>query len=422
MMMSLPNNKIINSLLGLLISLFALLMIECILRGGSAFYYDFRKIFIDIPDERPIYSPQLGWEERKPRFRNVEVDASERHSDAKGSISEDTSQIADYIKQKVVFLGDSNTYGYKIAEESTFVAITQKLLPDITAINLGVHGYTSYQGYQMLVLRGMAFHPDIIVVSFNFNDRRYVIDKKQIDSAERFQEIYERSKSNKIEALNNLYIYRLMKNLFIKAGIIATGTYTQSGSTPIKMDSLIARVSPDDYRKNLVNIVKLARSRGIDVILMILNDNPTETEYLVKGVNLLNKSQYDQAIEYLTVSVKKRNVFSELGRIYLEKAYRKKGMIDNADELLNLEKPWISLHGGIPIYFDMQYNKIMREVAREYNVELVDAGSELARHPSTYIDFCHFDENGHQKIAVLLSESINKILRKRRYLPRRAIP
>jgi len=213
-----------------------------------------------------------------------------------------------------------------------------------------------------------------------------------------------------------------VKNLFIKSSIIKTGPYTQSGSTPIKMDNLIARVSPDDYRKNMVNIVKLARSRGIDVILMILNDNPTETEYLVKGVDLLNKSQYDQGIEYLTVSVKKRNVFSELGRIYLEKAYRKKGILNNAEELLNLEKPFISLHGGDPIYFDMQYNEIMRDVAREYNVELVDAGSELARHPSTYIDYCHFDENGHQKIAVLLSESIRKILRNRQYLPRRTIP
>ena len=53
----------------------------------------------------------------------------------------------------------------------------------------------------------------------------------------------------------------------------------------IKVDQLQPRVSPENYRKNLVDIVTLAKSMGIDVIFMILKDNPVETEYLMKGIS-----------------------------------------------------------------------------------------------------------------------------------------
>ena len=72
------------------------------------------------------------------------------------------------------------------------------------------------------------------------------------------------------------------------------------------------------------------------------------------------------------------------------------------------------IEGEFPILLDTQYNRIMREVAEEYNVELVDAGSVLDQHPSNFLDECHPDEGGHQIIASLLSERIQKILLKRR--------
>jgi len=65
------------------------------------------------------------------------------------------------------------------------------------------------------------------------------------------------------------------------------------------------------------------------------------------------------------------------------------------------------LHGGAPVRLDSAYNDIMREVAMEHGAELVDAAAAL--HFSDYDDFCHFNENGHRKIAELLAERLSRI-------------
>lgn len=64
--------------------------------------------------------------------------------------------------------------------------LVDEMLPEVQTINLGVVGYTFFQGLQMLKKRGIALNPDIVVASFNFNDRRYVTQASKQDSPEFF--------------------------------------------------------------------------------------------------------------------------------------------------------------------------------------------------------------------------------------------
>ena len=59
---------------------------------------------------------------------------------------------------------------------------------------------------------------------------------------------------------------------------------------------------------------------------------------------------------------------------------------------------------------DRVYNDLMRQVAAEYAVPLVDAGHLLDRDPSVYIDFAHFDARGHEMVAGLLKDVISDLL------------
>jgi lysophospholipase L1-like esterase len=77
-------------------------------------------------------------------------------------------------KFRALFLGDSNTYGYGLDADDTFVAATNRRLADTHSLNLGVSGYSSYQGYQALLHYGDQLKPDIVFVAFNYNDRRLV--------------------------------------------------------------------------------------------------------------------------------------------------------------------------------------------------------------------------------------------------------
>ncbi len=66
----------------------------------------------------------------------------------------------------------------------------------------------------------------------------------------------------------------------------------------------------------------------------------------------------------------------------------------------------------MPMHDVKMYNDIMRDVARERGLGLVEAGMMLNEFPSDYHDHCHPDANGHRRIAVILKDSILKALAK----------
>jgi lysophospholipase L1-like esterase len=405
-----------NLLLSLLAFISVLLIFEGLARIGYTILQDIRLKNI-ISKQWYIYSSELGWE-RRPNFKGT-LFRTEREFDSQGLISVDTLKKSDSRKTRVVFIGDSTTFGNRVQANSTFVEQLESLLPHINTTNLAVSGYTSYQGYKILLKYGLELNPDILVVSFNFNDRRFVLQKDDIDSDLKFQraqKVYGQQNIRKF--LKNLYLFRSMVILFKLIGLIEEDSKGDPGVKGIRLDTVYPRVSPENYKKNLVKIVELARTKNVSVIFLMLKDNPVQTELLKRGIKLLKKSQYNSAIENLKMTIQSNNVHSNLARIYLAKAYEENGLIEDSRDILILKNhfwsslPLDSLHGGHPIYLDTDYNQIMRKVAEEYSVDLVDAGRVLDENPSYYYDFCHFDANGHRKVAQLLSMCISEMLSK----------
>lgn len=165
----------------------AALLIEGALRIAYTVYSDERT------EDWAAFSPHAGWT-LKPNYRGT-IDGVERETDARGFLTIDTEQISDTIRPKVLFIGDSNTFGWGVRSSSTFVEILENLFPGIDAINLGVPGYTSYQGYQLFATQGISMHPDVVVVSFNFNDRRYVLEAEHVDGEAFFRNVYRQQSS-----------------------------------------------------------------------------------------------------------------------------------------------------------------------------------------------------------------------------------
>ena len=77
---------------------------------------------------------------------------------------------------RILFLGDSCTFGYGLLHGQTFVELTERLLRErpgggpIECINAGVPGYTLLQGARLLETHGFALRPDAIVLSFGWNE------------------------------------------------------------------------------------------------------------------------------------------------------------------------------------------------------------------------------------------------------------
>ena len=248
--------------------------------------------------------------------------------------------------------------------------------------------------------------PDLVVASFNFDDRRYVVPPDTMDSAERFEKAYRSSQSTgaKIaEFLEISYFCRALHRIITVMGLQPRPV------TEVRVDALKPRVDEDAYRRNLSYIAEETKHLGIPLLLLLLHDNPIESYHLKEGIENLTRSD-KMAIAQLTVAVEARNTCSDLARIYLAKAYQAQGNTEKAAEVVISRPPWRGLHGGYPIRLDTVYTDIMRQVASDHGVEVVDAAKVLDEHPYDYIDLCHFNVDGHRRVGELLASRIAQIL------------
>lgn len=77
---------------------------------------------------------------------------------------------------RVLFLGDSITFGFGLEDSETFAVQTGALLrarsstKRVTAINAGVGAYTTWQELDYLRREGMKLDPDVVVLGFCLND------------------------------------------------------------------------------------------------------------------------------------------------------------------------------------------------------------------------------------------------------------
>jgi lysophospholipase L1-like esterase len=283
-----------------------------------------------------------------------------------------------------------------------------------TQSNLGVSGYTSYQGRVSLGKYLPLLKPALVVASFNFNDRRYVLPPDTIDSAEKFEKVYRFSLSAGLPRIAEFLVeisafFRALRRVTTAIGLFPRPV---TEVTEVRLDALTPRVDEDAYRWNLSHIAEETKRLGIPLVFLLLKDNPVESYHLKEGIE--NLTRFDKmAIAHLTVAVKARNTFSDLARLYLAKVYQAQGNMEKAAEVVISRSPVRSLHGGAPVRVDTVYNDIMRQVASDHAVELVDAAKVLDEHPYDYIDSCHFNVDGHRRVGELLASRISQILDKR---------
>lgn len=153
---------------------------------------------------------------------------------------------------RIFALGDSNTFGWDVDAGVNWPAQLNTMLKEKGAevINAGVWGYTSYQGLARFK-ELLAFDPNLIMVSFGGNDAHQVRvpDDRYVRSHDRIDRVTRVSR--------NLRVAQLAVAGFDLVGIITAGSGT-----------LVPRVSLDDYRRNLREMIALGRAHGIQVVLL----------------------------------------------------------------------------------------------------------------------------------------------------------
>lgn len=73
-------------------------------------------------------------------------------------------------RKRVLFLGDSCTFGLGVEDDQTFPALLQNRLKNVRCVNAAVPAYSAYQGRVELEQLRPDVRPDAVVITFGYND------------------------------------------------------------------------------------------------------------------------------------------------------------------------------------------------------------------------------------------------------------
>ena len=169
----------------------------------------------------------------------------------------------------VVFMGDSCTEFGRYDQHLGSLVTKRYREADFSYVNMGVGGWSSYQGLVQMRRDIVRIQPSIVTVYFGWNDhwRSYGIADKDIG------EFYE-SYPPLLLALSRARVVQL-----IKKGLFAL-RLTDDGNT----SEMPERVSLADFESNLTSIVQIARHNGIKPVLITAptsHERGREPAYLV---------------------------------------------------------------------------------------------------------------------------------------------
>ena len=187
-----------------------------------------------------------------PRCVGTMADAPVRTN----SLGQRGDEIADDGSRRILTIGDSCTWGYRVKEEESYPAVLQRLLDEgagksrYRVINAGVPGFTSHHGLLYLRERGLLLHPALVVIGYEWNDGMPMGDvESRLERVLRFHRLlviddWLRGRS----AFYRLAAYRVGRRAL----------------------SLTAepQVPTSRYRDNIATMVRLARDHGAEAVLI----------------------------------------------------------------------------------------------------------------------------------------------------------
>jgi lysophospholipase L1-like esterase len=193
-------------------------------------------------DRHFVYDPILIWRPRKgsPFFNEQGY---------RGKLLPPTKEAGTV---RIFAIGDSNTLGWPGDGAPQWPMYLEQLLNQhgrrATVTNAGVYGYTSFQGLRRFK-EALSFDPDVVLVSFGCNDAMRVT----MSDAEFAGRGIRRNKWD--EAL-----------LTTRVGQVLLAVLDKLPGR--KKETLVPRVSIEEYKANLDEVIRISRARNIEIVLL----------------------------------------------------------------------------------------------------------------------------------------------------------
>ena len=175
---------------------------------------------------------------------------------------------------RIIALGDSTTFGLAVDDKDTWPAVLEKLLRaegiDVDVVNAGVPGYTAFQGYRFMHERGFSLQPDLVIVTFGFNDADSWGSRSDVETA-RVMELRRLERP-----LRQSWFYGGIRKLLLRAGAADASTEapaTPAGASDAKSTSSSSpRLAPEMFDLKMHTLARDIRAQGSEVMFVIWPD------------------------------------------------------------------------------------------------------------------------------------------------------
>jgi lysophospholipase L1-like esterase len=166
-------------------------------------------------------------------------------------------EIRDDGSKRILAIGDSCTWGWRVGQDESYPAVLQRLLderygaPAYQVINAGVPGYSTYRGLLYLRERGLRLNPAIVIAGYSFNDLSGGGD-------------------DEVRIAHNRLVMPLLlvDDFFTESFRFYRWARYSMAVTDARSGDHAKRVPPDKFKRNLAEIVRLSRDHGAKVMLL----------------------------------------------------------------------------------------------------------------------------------------------------------
>jgi lysophospholipase L1-like esterase len=194
---------------------------------------------------------------------------------------------------RIICLGDSWTFGANVGQHDAYPQRLQALLrhefpnTNFEVLNLGVLGYSSYQGLELLKSRALGLAPDVVVIGFAMNDASVAgYRDKDMPKYNKDRNTLAKGMGRVVEKIETYKLLRYLA-LVLKDKPTSIGQHLKAAADSAREEGFDyfarddfrkmedynklepwTRVSLRDYEKNILEMIDVARIHKAGVILL----------------------------------------------------------------------------------------------------------------------------------------------------------
>jgi len=267
---------------------------------------------------------------------------------------------------RVICMGGSSTFGYFARDRFTYPALLERRFAErlparkVEAINAGIPHADSDNLLAMLQDELTGYEPNVITIYTGFNDAYYLMDATAFQKSLRWIH-------------SHFATYVAFKRLVTALGGPQMHSRWARYRKTVNQESVRVQVDlhAERYERNLRELLADARDSEIEVF------------FILQSVDLVNKRRKGEV----------RTTYAEEVR---------------AAENHLQQEGWIDFH-ETTLLVQFRLMEILRTLAREENVPIVDNIAILDEHPEYFASYVHLTENGNGALADALFDAIRPL-------------